>query len=213
MTRRTLMFIIAAVMTISAAITPMAAAKGPEYGYSLRAMVSLEQSQSPWGGKTLCGSASVASGGCGYTSMSMIGQTLTGKSKWTPTRIDHKFPGICDPSRPAGSQVSWITGKDFVLEVGDWMGLDGAYVGEQYGIDFEQINAVLRMRGLVIVSFSGPPFASKGHYLVIRGYTPGKGYWFADPYGTGQHGFKSENRPFPGQYLKEHGMFRAWTFV
>ena len=162
------------------------------------AMVSYDQGDPRWANDPYgAGKASIASSGCGPTSIAMVVATLTGDSSITPLTIANRYG---NQYHPAGDGTSWavfpVVAQDYHLQYQD------------LGTNLAAVPAIIKAGGLVIISVGPGYFTAAGHLMVIRAVSAdGTQFYLADPNGTGRHG-DSETRAFSASFLTGPGQLR-----
>ena len=103
---------------------------------------------------------SVATSGCGATSMSMVIAYLTGDTRQTPYTL---FRWAINNDLYSGSGLT----HEALLEIGANYGVGGEWIGR----DRERVLEALRQGIPVIAHMGYGQFTRRGHYIVLRGLT------------------------------------------
>ncbi|HUS25874.1 MAG TPA: C39 family peptidase [Nevskiaceae bacterium] len=119
------------------------------------------------------GNGNIKDCGCGPTSMAMAIATLTGDKSVTPSTVADYYD-THGGSTGCGSTWNWaVLGNKWDIHV------------ENIGTNLEQARQTIKGGGLVLVSYTGPPFqgSNGGHIFLIRAVTTDGNFYIANPLG------------------------------
>jgi len=136
-----------------------------QYGWDLdgpNAMVFYDQSSREWRDKPF-GIGTIGACGSGPASLAMIVATLTGDNSVNPENMATFYASHGGQIRGSSCDSTW-----------NWSVIQQPYgvTVTDIGTDLDKAKQTLRNGGLILASWSGAPFTSGGHIIVIRKYSP-----------------------------------------